>query len=85
MRNVPIDTDLEIVIIAALRYAIPRETYACQTIADFIENNWNELTTHAQHNIHEDIREFYSESFLVKHPWSRIIKLKIDDKNSPTN
>jgi len=77
---IPINKDLESVIICAVRYALPRSTYMPSIVADFITSVWDQISSHAQKVIHNDILEFYGESFAQKEPWDRIITLKIDDK-----
>ncbi len=84
MPNIFFDLDFEIILLCALRYALPRTSYAVDIVAEFIEKNWANLSSEAKSNIHEDINTFYGESYAEKEPWNRIIALKLDDKKSGT-
>ena len=77
---IPINKDLETIIICALRYSLPRSTYMPCEVCDFIEAIWKQLSPNAKETIHRDIQEFYGDSFGDKEPWCRIISLKMDDK-----
>ena len=80
MTLIKLDRNLEVIILAALRYALPRTTFSTEIVADIIEENWHLFTNHMKHCIHEDIKQFYGQSFAKKEPWTRIMSLKIDDK-----
>lgn len=82
MTQINLDRNLEITILSALRYAIPRGSYCPEIVAQVIEENWDKFTPHCKKCIHEDIEGFYGESFAHKAPWDRIMSLKIDDKKS---
>ena len=85
MASVPIDLDLEMVVLSALRYSLSRSSYSAQSVADFIVKNWDNFSHACKTNIMEDITTYYGESYGDREPWLQIVALKIDDKKSPTN
>lgn len=80
MHKIALDKDLEIIILSALRYAIPRTSYCPDIVSEFIQKNWRCFSAEFQQQIHDELIKY-----IGHHPiaiWEPVRLLKIDDKKS---
>lgn len=71
------DKDLGLIIVSALRYALPRHTYITGTTADFIRTHWQSKAIQKYRNIiMRDLKEWLDDN-----PASVCSSLEIIDRN----
>jgi hypothetical protein len=74
------DTDQEIMLICAFRYALGRQSYIVGSVAQILKTNWNNLPKERKSFFKNEIREAIAndrigDKFIDKPTWNEILRL----------